>query len=317
MIKKIALEEHFLAPGFVEYWRDSVADVPPTIRDLLLSRLSDFDSTRLETMDRAGIDQAVLSLSGPGVQIERNSRTAIRKASEANDFLATQIQKHPSRYFGFAHLAMQDVEAAAQELERCMSQLGFKGAMINGQTLGRYLDDRAYDRFWEKAQDLSAPIYIHPADPAHQPESFASYKELTRATWGWTVETASHALRLIFGGVFDRFPKATLILGHMGETLPYLLWRLDSRAKLYGVKLGRKPSDYVRDNVAITISGVYSAEPLACAISALGTNRVMFAADYPYEATEEAASFIDETNLEETCREAICAGNAKRILNIG
>jgi 2,3-dihydroxybenzoate decarboxylase len=313
---KIALEEHFMAPGFVEYWEGTVADVPRSARETLLSRLSDFGDARLDAMDKAGIARAALSLTGPGVQIEPDRATAVRKAAQANDFLAEQVQKRPDRFIGFAHLAMQDPTAAASELERCVKQLGFKAAMINGQTLGRYLDDRAYDPFWEAAQDLGAPIYIHPADPVRQPGSFADYKELTRATWGWTVETASHALRLIFGGVFDRFPGATLILGHMGETLPYLLWRLDSRAKLYDAKLNREPSDYIRDNIAITISGVYSQEPFDCALRALGADRVMFAADYPFESSQAAASFIDEAAIDETVREAVCTGNAKRILRL-
>lgn len=313
---KIALEEHFMAPGFAEYWEGTVADVPRALRESILSRLSDFDGVRLETMDKAGIARAALSLAGPGVQIEPDRATAVRKAAQANDFLAAQVQKRPDRFIGFAHLPMQDPRAASSELKRCVKELGFKGAMINGQTFGRYLDDRAYDPFWATAQDLGSPVYIHPADPVRQPDSIASYKELTRATWGWTVETASHALRLIFGGVFDRFPKAMLILGHMGETLPYMLWRLDSRAKLYGVKLAREPSDYIRNNIAITISGVYSPEPFACAVQALGADRIMFAADYPFESSETAASFIDEVAIEERVREAVCAGNARRIFGL-
>jgi 2,3-dihydroxybenzoate decarboxylase len=316
MLDKIAVEEHFLAPDFMDYWQGTVVDVPPPVRDALVRRLTDFDETRLEIMDRTGIRRAVLSISGPGVQIERDVALATRRAAAANDFLARQIERHPTRYMGFAHLALQDPREAARELQRCVVDLRFRGAMINGHTLGRYLDDRACDVFWEKAQELRAPIYIHPADPLNCPESFADYKALARATWGWTVETASHALRLIFGGVFDRFPEATLVLGHMGETLPYLLWRLDSRAKLYGVTLRKSPSDYIRDNIAISISGVYSPEPLACAIAALGASRILFAADYPYESAETAASFIETVAIEEAARVAICFGNARRIFQI-
>src|SRR5262249_38337230 len=137
------------------------------------------------------------------------------------------------------------------------------------------------------------------------------HKALRRATWEWGFETGSHALRLVFGGVFDRFPKAKLMLGHLGETLPYLLWRFDSRAKLYGVKLAKAPSDYIRQNIAVTVSGMSSAEPLACAIAALGEERVMFGADYPFESSDEAAHFMDTVALAESTRAAISAGNAK------
>jgi len=314
--EKIALEEHFMAPGFIDYWRSTVADVPAAAREAILRRLTDFGGERIETMDKAGIARAALSLAGPGVQVEQDRAVAVRNAAQANDFLAVEAQKRPDRYFGLAHLSMQAPEAAARELERCVNELAFKGAMINGQTHGRYLDDPIYDVFWERAQALGAPIYIHPADPVRQPDSFASYKVLTRATWGWTVETASHALRLIFGGVFDRFPRALVILGHMGETLPFLLWRLDSRTKLYDAKLARQPSDYIRENIAVTISGVYSREPFECALQALGRERVMFAADYPFESSQTAASFIDEVETDEATRAAVCAGNARRIFRL-
>jgi 2,3-dihydroxybenzoate decarboxylase len=239
--KKIAPEEHFLAPGFDDYWKTSVTDVDPTVQSKLHGRLTDFGEQRLAAMDSAGITRAVLSISGPGVQIERDAPTAVRKAREANDFLASEIQKRPDRYSGFAHLPMQDVAAAADELERCVKDLKFCGAMINGHTNGQYLDDPKLNPFWERAVALDTLIYLHPTDPVAPLPVLAGYESLSRATWGWGVETGSHALRLIFGGVFDRFPKARLALGHLGETLPFLLWRFDSRAKLYGVKLGKKP----------------------------------------------------------------------------
>src|SRR6266446_6554055 len=150
MAKKIALEEHFLCPGFIDYWNPTAADLPPAKREQALARLTDFGETRLLAMDRAGIARAVLGLAGPGVQAERDTAAAIRNARAANDFLAREIQKRPDRYAGFAHLAMQDAIAAADELERCMRELNFRGAMINGHTNGKYLDDRAFDPFWER-----------------------------------------------------------------------------------------------------------------------------------------------------------------------
>jgi len=168
----------------------------------------------------------------------------------------------------------------------------------------------------ERAQALGAAIYIHPTDPLTPSRALDGYTGLRRATWEWGFETGSHALRLVFGGLFDRFPRAKIILGHLGETLPYLLWRFDSRAKLYGVKLTKPPSQYVKDNFMVTTSGMCSAEPLACAISALGHDRVMFAADYPFESTSEAAHFIDNVSLDEKVRSDICCYTAARVLKL-
>src|SRR5689334_1153882 len=165
MVKKIALEEHFLCPGFIEYWNPTVAEMPAAKRQRLLDLNTDFGEVRLASMDKAGIERAVLALAGPGVQAERDVATAIRNAKTGNDFLAKEIQKRPDRYSGFAHLPMQDAKAAADELERCVRELKFCGAMINGHTNGKYLDDRSYDPFWERAAGLDAPIYLHPADP--------------------------------------------------------------------------------------------------------------------------------------------------------
>jgi 2,3-dihydroxybenzoate decarboxylase len=291
-----------------------VADVDPAILGKLVGRLSDFGAARLEAMEAAGIARAVLSLSGPGVQIERDTAVACRKARECNDVLAREIQKRPDRYSGFAHLAMQNAAAAADELTRCMRELGFCGAMINGHTNGVYLDDPSLYPFWERAEALGALIYLHPADPVATSAALKDHRGLRRATWEWTVETGSHALRLVFGGLFDRFPGAKLGLGHLGETLPYLMWRFDSRAKLYGVKLGRQPSEYIRDNIVVTTSGMCAADPLICAISALGSQHVMFAADYPFESAEEAAAFIDGAPIADDVRRDICFNNAAKLL---
>ncbi len=315
-MKKIALEEHFMSPGLDEYWRPTMADVPKPIYDGIRARLTDFGELRLKEMDDAGIELAILGVAGPGVQVEPDARRATFKAAEANDFLAAEIAKRPEHYLGFAHIALQDPNAAAAELDRCVRQLGFKGAMINGQTLGHYLDERQFDPFWAKAEELGAPIYLHPADPVQMYQSFGAYKELQRATWGWGVETGTHALRMVFGGVFDRFPKALLLLGHLGETLPFMLWRLDSRAKLYGVKLKREPSDYVRDNIAVTISGMFSKEPVECSLAALGKSRVMFSADFPFESISEAGHFMDRVEMDEDTRADIAWRNAARILKI-
>jgi len=318
MVKKIAVEEHCLCPGFEDYWAPTVANLPANKRQEFLARLTDFGEMRLDAMDRAGIERCVLSLAGPGVQAERDVKTARDKARAANDFLAREIEKRPRRYSGFAHLAMQDAVAAADELERCMRELKFCGAMINGHTNGTYLDDRSLDPFWERAQALDALIYLHPADPLTPAPVLDGYNGLRRATWEWTFETGSHALRIVFGGVFDRFPRARLALGHLGETLPFLLWRFDSRTgpDFYAVNLAKRPSQYVKDNIVVATSGMCAAEPLNCTIDALGHDRVMFAADYPFESVEEAGHFIDGVSLKDSVRTAICFDTAARLLKL-
>jgi 2,3-dihydroxybenzoate decarboxylase len=316
MVGKIALEEHFLAPGFEGYWTPTVRGVDPKLAGSLLSRLTDFGELRLKAMDEGGIARSVLAIAGPGVQSERDGATASRNARAANDFLAGEIQKRPDRYSGFAHLAMQDPLGAADELERSMRELKFCGAMINGHTHGQYLDHPSLYPFWERAQELDAPIYIHPTDPITPAPALEGHDGLRRATWEWGFETGSHALRLVFGGLFDRFPRATVMLGHLGETLPFLLWRFDSRAKLYGVKLKQRPSDYIKQNIVVTTSGMCSGEPLNCTIAALGHDRVMFAADYPFESTREAGEFLDHTPLADAVRADIASRNAVNHLNL-
>ncbi|MGP8243732.1 MAG: amidohydrolase family protein [Bryobacteraceae bacterium] len=181
---------------------------------------------------------------------------------------------------------------------------------------GRYLDDPAFYPFWERVESIGLPIYLHPADPVAACPATAGCAALKRAMWEWTVETGSHALRIVFGGIFDRFPKLTLILGHLGETLPYLLWRFDSRAATYGLKLKKRPSEYIRQNVCVTTSGMFSADPLLCSIGALGPGNVMFSVDHPFESSVEAGRFIETAPLDEDTRSNVCFRNAERVLGI-
>jgi 2,3-dihydroxybenzoate decarboxylase len=316
MVGKIALEEHFLSPGLEEYWWPTVKGVEPKHANNLLARLTDFADLRLAAMDEAGIARSVLAIAGPGVQAERDPATATRRARDSNDFLAHEVQKRPGRYSGFAHLAMQDPHGAADEIERCMRDLKFCGAMINGHTHGQYLDHPSLHPFWERAEAVGAPIYIHPTDPVAPSPALEGVAGLRRATWEWGFETGSHALRLVFSGHFDRFPRAKLMLGHLGETLPFLLWRFDSRAKLYNIKLAKEPSDYIKQNIVVTTSGMCSAEPLNCTLAALGKDRVMFGADYPFESAQEAGEFLDHVPLAEPLRQDIASGNAARYLSL-
>lgn len=313
--RKIALEEHFITPELVSDREPTVEDLPPVRRAQVLVSLTDFSGARIDAMDRSGIDMAVLSVAGPGIQAEPDAQVAVRGAQLANDALAEIVHACPARYAGFAHLAMQEPIAAANELERCVSQLGFKGAMIDGQTQGHYLDEERFFPFWERAEALAAPVYLHPADPEAPYAAWKGHKQLTRAVWGWTVETATHALRLVFGGTFERYPAARLILGHLGETLPFLLWRLDSRSKLYrGYTLSLPPSGFIRRNIAVTTSGMCADEPLLCTLASMGEDNVMFSVDYPFEDIAEAGQFIDRAAITDATRAKICSENARRLL---
>ena len=317
-IRKIALEEHFMAPGFETYSKVFMNNIDAGSRAALARKLGDFDDIRLAEMDSGGIDMVILSQSGPAVQAETDTALAISRARENNDFLAAQVARHPNRYAGFAMLAMQDPQAAARELERTVKEYGFKGSLVNGHTNGRYLDDPAYDPFWETMQALDVPMYLHPANAWADPYCIQGHPELAGATWGWGVETGTHALRLLFGGVFDRFPDLKVIVGHMGEGLPFLRWRFDSRFAVYphGVKLARAPSAYFGSNLLITTSGVCSPHALVGAIGEMGAEAVLFSVDYPYESTEAAARFIEEAPLDDRTRQLVCHGNAERIFKL-
>lgn len=317
-MRKIALEEHFTTPGLAGKY---VAR--PTQSDALFAdverRLADFDELRLEMMDRTGIELMVLSVTTPGVQGVRDTQEAIRLARDANDFLAREVQKRPDRYAGFAHLAMQDAEAAATELERAVRELGFRGALINGQTNGHYLDEDRYIPFWERVQELDVPVYLHPGSMADHPAMFAHRPELGGPIWAWTAETAAHALRLVFGGTLTRFPRVKIILGHMGETLPFLLWRLDSRREFdLGEKLAPDdlPSAIIKRNITVTTSGVCDPGALIATLQALGDDNVMFSVDYPYEDPQVASDFIESAPISEDVRAKICHGNAERLLRL-
>lgn len=315
---KVALEEHFIIASFLDYLSHGMPPVAADLRETLLRRLSDFGEERLGEMDSAGVRKSVLSISGPGVQIEPDVAAAKRLAAEANDALAEVIADLPDRYGGFAHLAMQDPSAAADELERCVRDLGLCGAMINGHTNGVYLDDARNDVFWERLQELDVPLYLHPDDSFRKPYVFNGVPELDKATWEWTTETATHALRLVMTGVFDRFPRAQVILGHMGETLPYMLWRLDSRYRFTVTdrRVKRNPSDYIRDNFSVTTSGQCSDVPLNAALAAMGPRRVLFSVDYPYESSQVAGDFMDHADIAEDIRALVGHENAEALLKL-
>lgn len=317
-MKKIALEEHFNGPGFEKYLQAVAKEFDPSVLAAIEKLLPDFEEKRLQTMDACEVEIAVLSQTAPGIQQEKDIRTAIDTARKSNDFLAKQIARQPSRYRGFACVALQDPLAAAQELERCIKELGFVGVLVNGHTNGEYLDDSKFWPFWEKLEELQVPLYLHPGMVFDRPRMFEGRHELSGATWSWTCETATHALRLVFGEVFERFSQTRVILGHMGETLPFDLWRLDSRSQTTtaGRAMKKPPSQYIREHIVITTSGVCADAPLLCSLSAMGDDSVMFSIDYPYEDSAVAAAFIEQAPISRQQREKVCYKNAKRILKL-
>ncbi len=317
-VKKIVLEEHFSTPQVGEYATKVLSTIDPEFIAYVKPRLADIGALRIEDMDKNGIDISVLSVTTPGVQMEPDRDKAVKTAKQLNDLLATQIQQHPARFAGFGTVALQDPSGAADELERCIKQLGMKGIILNGHSNGTYLDDPQFFPVWERAEALRVPIYLHPADSPVQASNETEYPEMAGPGWGWTPETAGHVLRLIYGGVFDRFPRTTVVLGHMGETLPFILWRLDSRYKMMRHRntIEKMPSEYIQQNVMVTTAGSFSNAPLICSIMALGADRIMFSVDYPYEYTHEAVEFIEKAPISDADREQICHESAEKLLNL-
>ncbi len=320
-MRKITIEEHFSTQAFQEYTQKQAARsgsllqaLPPHMTALVL----DVGENRLRGLDEAGIDVQVLSLNTPG--LERVPATdALPLAREINDELAATIAQHPTRFAGFATLPTLDPQAAAAELERAVRQLGLKGAMLHGQPADGVLDDSQYWDIFAAAEALDVPIYLHPAAPA--PDTLALYQgnpELVGPLWSFTVDAATQAMRLIVSGVFDRFPKLTIILGHLGETLPYLLGRLDSRWQFYAGKrrAREKPSHYVRNNFLVTTSGIFYDPALLCAIAALGADRVLFAVDFPYEQNKVGATWLDAAPLSAEERQKVAYLNAEHWLHL-
>jgi 2,3-dihydroxybenzoate decarboxylase len=319
-MRTIALEEHFVTRDLAGYGARTASIAQPAVWREASRRLLDLTEERLPTMDAAGVDVAVLSLNSPGIQAEPDPAAAVAAAAAVNEFLAGVVSGHPDRFAGFAALPLQDPQAAVKELERAVTQLGLKGAMVNAHTHGKYLDDPSLRVIWEHAEGLDVPLYLHPANGADRSHVLSGHPELEGPMWSWGVDTATHALRLVFGGVFDQFPGAKLLLGHMGEVLPFTLWRLDSRWAFHnhhGIELARgNPSEYFRQNLYITTSGVCSAPPLLCALLALGADHILFGTDYPFETMSAATAFLREAPISESDRAKISFQNAEALLRL-
>jgi len=321
-VKLIALEEAFWYGKLsTDGTPDALVPVKPERIADWMRRLPDFTEYRLPEMDKHGVDMQVLSLTAPGVQMQPDTQTAVADARTANDFLADVISEHPDRFQGLAAVPLQDPRLAAAELRRAVQELGLCGALVNDHTLGHYLDEPQYEPFWEALQDLGAALYIHPNPiPSNEWKVVQGYPGLEHGTWSWNHRTGGHALRLIFGGVFDKFPGARIILGHMGEFVPAQLFRIDIRYRDLDPgqqqPLNKLPSEYFGTNIAITTSGVFSHQALTDAIQTIGIDNVMFSIDYPYESTEQAAEFMRTAPLAPADKERVAHANAERILRL-
>jgi len=317
-IKKIGIEEH-VASGETNL---NMFLRSPFTPEELRRRMSDVSEMRLAAMDECGVAMQVLSIPNALVHRIQDVAEASATVKKSNDGLAEIVAKHPTRFTGFAALAIQDPALAADELERCVVQFGFKGALISVNLTGDNLDHDKYRILWERSEALGAPLYIHPSGKT---DVNTDCLEIQGSAWNWGVETGTTALRVIFSGIFDRCPNATLIIGHLGEMIPYALWRLENKWKQtftgvnadldlpYKRRTEFSPAYYIKKNLMITTSGHFSEDALICAVNSFGADRIMFSADYPNERIEDASEFIEKAAISEEDRKKICYENAQRL----
>ena len=329
-MKIITLEEHIVTPAY----RQAASKLPDLSRmapnnpdakahmQQVQQKLGDLGEQHLADMDAAGIDIQVLSLAGI-LMDKLDAKTATEIARDANETMARMIQAHPTRFAAFAALNPKEPEEAAHEFRRCVLELGFVGAMIDGMTDGLFLDDPRFTPIFDAAVELGVPIYLHPAPP---PESVqqAYYtglpegvgQALSIAGWGWHVETGLHALRLIVSGLFDRLPDLQIIIGHMGENLPFSILRAQTVLTHSGLNLSKPISDYFKTNFHVTTSGYFTLPPFECALAILGTERILFSVDYPFSPNEVGVKFLDSLPISSEDKELIAHGNAERLLRL-
>ncbi|MFC8668262.1 amidohydrolase family protein [Streptomyces sp. NPDC057199] len=317
----VAVEEAFSIPGAI---RQEAAirqrmEVPEAIKQEWFRRLDDLTELRLADMDANGVDVQVLSYSTPGLEVIEDPAEAVAVARRVNDHLAKVVAEHPKRFAGFAVLPLQDPKAAVVELRRAVKELGLKGVLYNDHVRGHYLDEPRFRPVWAELERLGVTLYLHPAViPADNWRVFDGYPVLVGPSWGWTATVGAHALRLIYGGVFDEFPGASVTLGHMGELLPFQMARLDSRYPQVPVeqRVQHVPSYYLRKNVYVTTSGVMSHAALLGAVHAVGVDRVLFSIDYPFESSSEAVGFLRSAPYAPADLARIAHGNADRLLRL-
>jgi uncharacterized protein len=321
-MKVVAIEEAFTYPPL-----GGLSDRFDVLRRqahwrVIEEKLENLAESRLADMDAAGIDIQVISHTPPGPEsLEPAQATSL--AQDANNFLARAISAYPDRFAGFAALPMSNPAEAARELERAVKSLGFRGALVNGMVRGRFLDDPAFEPVLARAETLGVPIYLHPSFP---PQSVmeAYYGGLSplqsfglaTAAWGWHSETGIHVLRLIIAGVFDRHPGLQLIIGHMGEMLPFMMSRSDQVLTPLSPELRQRVAGYFQSNIWITTSGFFTHAPLQCALSVVGADRIIFAVDYPFSSNKPGRAFLDAAAISQMDREKIAHQNAERLLGL-
>jgi 2,3-dihydroxybenzoate decarboxylase len=315
MKRKITLEEHFA----IEETQNPRA--PKELRTQLL----DFENNRIQQMDANGIEFSIQSLNAPAVQEVIQVDAAIDLAQRSNDLLAEQVARHPNRFAGLGALPMQDPEAAIVELNRCINDLGFVGVNVNGFSQKGdihthiYYDIPEYRSFWAAIESLDVPFYLHPRNPlSDQMPMYDGHPWLTYAAWAFAMETSVHALRLMCSGIFDEYPKTQLILGHLGERIPFDLWRLDHRLKVDPQGLPAKKSIryYMQNNVYVTTSGQFYDPPLHLTMKEVGVDRVLFSVDYPFESMKDGSEWFDNAKISDTDRLAIGRTNAVKLFNL-
>ncbi len=313
-MRVIALEEHFTAPGLPTHGPGRKPEIASLLRDLGEARLAD--------MDAAGIDLQVLSASSPGTHLQAPG-DAIATARDANDLLFETVAARPDRFAGFALLPMPAPDEAAAELDRCVTRLGFKGAMIHGHVKGRFLDADEFSPVLACAESLGVPIYLHPTPPT--PAVFDAYFSglpeqtagvLAGAAWGWHAETGLHSLRLVVNGVFDRYPGLKVVIGHMGENIPFSLARADSVLPPATTHLKRRVAEYFHEHFWITTSAYFTLPPFQCALSVFGIDRMLFSVDYPFSENMAGRRFLDSVPLSPADREKLAHGNAEDLLDL-
>ena len=324
-MRTITLEEHFVSPGFMAGpGKDFIEKLrnqgPPGAR--IYEQLQDIGDKRIAEMDAAGIDMQVLSLNSPGVE-QAGAAEQLSIAVELNDFLAEAVKKNPRRFAAFAALATAAPDKAAEELDRRVRQQGFKGTLINGHTRGRYLDDKFFSPILQRSEALNVPIYLHPTVPpkAVVEASFGGFSPsvtaiFASAGWGWHIETAVHLIRMILGGVFDRYPKLQVVVGHLGEGIPFMLPRLNRNLPKEVTNLDRPLGAYLRENVHYTFGGFNFAATFLNLLLEVGVERIMFSVDHPYGSMAEARAFLQHLPVSEADRERIAHGNAEKLLGL-
>jgi len=323
-MRTITLEEHFASPEFFDGPARFVKERAEKIGDRylqVLDRLCDLDAKRLSEMDAAGIDMQVLSLSAPGVE-QMETADAIAMARDTNDYLADAVRRHPTRFAGLAAVPTGSPKQAVEELQRRVQQ-GFKGAVINGHNHGRYLDNQFFWPILECAEQLNVPIYLHPT-PAPQAVIDVSYggfspmvtDMLAGGAWGWHIETGVHLIRMILGGVFDRHPRLQVVIGHLGEGIPFMLPRLNRNLPTDVTKLERPLGAYLRENVHYTFGGFNFPATFLNLLLEVGVERIMFSVDHPYGSMAEARAFLQHLPVSEADRTRIACGNAEKLLGL-